>query len=353
MVDVVIDNFDYGRFLGAAIDSALGQTYAATRVTVVDDGSGDDSLAIARGYGDRIRVVAKANGGQASALNAGFAATDGDLVAFLDADDMLCADFVERAVTALAAEPAAVKAVFRAEVVDAAGQPTGRVEPPAHLRLSSGDLRAATLSQAFDLVWPPLSAHVFRRSALAAVMPIPEQEFRTLADFYLAHTTSLLGDVAAVERAGARYRRHGSNAFLVGPAATSLAQVRAGIVHEERALRHVARVAAARGVLAPAGVQWGTAGTARRLISLRMDPAAHPLPGDTRRGLWRAGGRSVRRRAGLAPRTRATMLLWFTLTALAPRPFVPRLAALFLQPARRGPLARRLASGEGLRRRDP
>ena len=347
VVDVVIDNFDYGRFLGAAIDSALGQTYANTRVTVVDDGSRDDSLDVARSYGDRIRVIAKSNGGQASALNAGFAATDGDLVAFLDADDVLCSDFVETAVNALSLRPAAVKAVFRARVVDAAGGATGRIEPAPHLRLSEGDLRSATLGNAFDLVWPPLSAHVFRRSALARVMPIPEDDFRTLADWYLAHATSLVGEVAAVEAVGASYRAHGANAYLSPGHAVDVARLRISIVHDERTTRHLERIARTLGLIPPGTVRRASATAARRLISLRLDPRAPPLPADRRAELWRDGVRSVRRRRDLAPRTRIALLGWFSLMAFAPRPLAARLADVFLQPARRGRLVRRLATRGG------
>jgi glycosyltransferase involved in cell wall biosynthesis len=282
IVDVVIDNFDYGRFLGAAIDSALSQTHAHTRVTVVDDGSRDDSLAVARAYGDRIRVIAKPNGGQASALNAGAAATAGDLVAFLDADDVLRPGFAAAAVDALTAQPDAVKVVFRAEVIDATGVPTGRVEPSPHLPLAHGDLRGATLANAFDLVWPPLSAHVFRRSALADVLPIPEDEFRTLADWYLAHATSLLGPVVALEQAGVRYRLHGDNAYLLGHEGDSLAQIRTSIVHAERTTRQLDRIARARRLIPPGRVEISTATAARRLVSLRLDPQGHPLPGDRR-----------------------------------------------------------------------
>ena len=336
IVDIVIDNFDYGRYLGAAIDSALAQTYAHTRVTVVDDGSSDDSLAVARAYGDRIRLIAKPNGGQASALNAGAAATGGDLVAFLDADDVLCRDFAAAAVDALSRCPLAVKVVFRAAVIDAAGAPTGRVEPSPHLPLSHGDLRAATLANAFDLVWPPLSANVFRREALDAVLPIPAAEFRTLADWYLAHATSLLGPVAAVERAGAQYRLHGANSYLLGADADGLAQVRTSIVHAERTTRELERIARARGLIPPGRVQVSTATAARRLISLRLDPERHPLPGDRPIDAWRAAVRSIRRRHDLAPRLRLAMLGWFSLTAVAPRPAAARLAEIFLRPGRHG-----------------
>ena len=344
VVDIVIDNFDYGRFLGEAIDSALAQTHALTRITVVDDGSSDDSLVVARAYGERIRVIAKANGGQASALNAGAAATAGDLVAFLDADDMLCPDFAAAAVDALDARPDAVKAVFRADVVDSAGAPTGRVEPSPHLPLAHGDLRAATLTSAFDLVWPPLSAQIFRRSALMHVLPIPEDQFRTLADWYLAHTTSLLGPVVALEQAGARYRLHGTNAYLLGAAGDSLTQIRTSIVHAERTTVQLERIARARGLIPPGRIEVSTVTVARRLLSLRLDPGRHPLSGDRQWGLWAEALRSIRRQSGLEPRVRAGLLAWFSLAAVAPRPVVARLAEPFLHPAKRGAIGRWIAT---------
>ena len=91
-VDIVVDNYNYGRFLEAAIDSALAQRHPRTRVIVVDDGSTDHSPAVVARYGDRITAVLKQNGGQASAFNEGWARCRGDAVIFLDADDLLLPD---------------------------------------------------------------------------------------------------------------------------------------------------------------------------------------------------------------------------------------------------------------------
>src|SRR5712692_1029705 len=87
---IIINNCNYGQFLKAAIDSALSQTYLHKEVIVVDDGSTDNSREIIAGsYGSRIVPVLKENGGQASAFNAGFAVSRGEVVFFLDSDDML------------------------------------------------------------------------------------------------------------------------------------------------------------------------------------------------------------------------------------------------------------------------
>src|SRR4051812_9049768 len=95
---IIIDNYNYGAFLSAAIKSALQQEYPECEVIVVDDGSTDDSREIIATYRDRITAVLKENGGQASAFNAGFRASRGDVVIFLDADDMLVPTAVSGAV---------------------------------------------------------------------------------------------------------------------------------------------------------------------------------------------------------------------------------------------------------------
>ena len=87
-VSVIIPTYNYGRYLGEAIDSALGQTLPPLEVIVVDDGSTDDTPQVLASYGDRIRVVRQKNSGVAVARNSGIAAARGDYVAFLDADDV-------------------------------------------------------------------------------------------------------------------------------------------------------------------------------------------------------------------------------------------------------------------------
>lgn len=88
LVSIIINNYNYESFLSQAIDSALAQTYPNLEVIVVDDGSTDDSCDIISSYGDRIISILKENGGQASAMNAGFSASKGDIICLLDSDDL-------------------------------------------------------------------------------------------------------------------------------------------------------------------------------------------------------------------------------------------------------------------------
>ena len=212
-VDIVIDNYNYAQFLGEAIDSALAQTHKKVRVIVVDDGSTDDSKDVLRGYEGKIEAVLKENGGHASAFNAGTARCRGDVVIFLDADDLLAPEAAARAARAFAADASVVKVQSRMEVVDAEGRSTGLVKPPPHIPMPNGDVRREELSQPFDLPWVPTSANSFRLEAMQRVMPIPEQEYRMCAERYLVHVITLLGPVVSLDEVGAYYRVHGDNAY--------------------------------------------------------------------------------------------------------------------------------------------
>lgn len=85
-VSVILPVCNGEPFLAEALGSVLGQTRAPDEVLVVDDGSTDRSAEIARSFAS-VRVLQQPNGGQASALNAGVARSQGDFLAFLDADD--------------------------------------------------------------------------------------------------------------------------------------------------------------------------------------------------------------------------------------------------------------------------
>jgi Glycosyl transferase family 2 len=338
-VDVVVDNFNYGRFLAAAIESGLSQTHPATHVIVVDDGSTDDSREILRRYEDRVEVVLKENGGQASALNAGAERCGGEIVIFLDADDVLHPEAAARAAAALAANPAAAKAQLRMDVIDAAGEPTGELKPPPRLPMPSGDLRHAELAYPFDLAWLPTSANAFRLEPLRRILPIPEQEFRVSADWHLVHLSTLLGEVATVQEVSSSYRIHGANNYEPQTAEVDLERVRATIAYARATSAGLLSLADRLGLPRPAEIL-SLADLGQRLISLRLDPANHPIATDTRSGLLWDSIRAARRRDNASPLLRLALVAWFAAMALAPWGLAERLAAWFLFPQSRAGLSR-------------
>lgn len=85
---VVIPAFNAGRTLRDAIDSVLVQTVPPAAIVVVDDGSTDDTAAIARGYGTQVTLISQENRGPAAATDLGLANVDATVIAGLDADDV-------------------------------------------------------------------------------------------------------------------------------------------------------------------------------------------------------------------------------------------------------------------------
>ncbi len=100
VVSVIIPCYQSARTVGAAISSALTQTYPRVEVVVVDDGSSDASAAVLAGYGDLIRVITQPNAGVSAARNRAVEAASGELIATLDADDILLPGHVAAAVDA-------------------------------------------------------------------------------------------------------------------------------------------------------------------------------------------------------------------------------------------------------------
>ncbi len=95
-VSIVFPCDNHGRFLRQAVDSVLQSTHQGAEVVVVNDGSTDNTLAIARSYGSRTRLADQSNRGLSAARNAGLTMASGEFVNFLDADDRLDAEFLDR-----------------------------------------------------------------------------------------------------------------------------------------------------------------------------------------------------------------------------------------------------------------
>ncbi|HMM81114.1 MAG TPA: glycosyltransferase family A protein [Pyrinomonadaceae bacterium] len=104
-VSVIIPNYNYGRFLREAVDSALGQTVAPHEVIVVDDGSTDDSGEILASYGERIIVIRQQNQGVGAARNKGAEIATGEFLAFLDADDYWAPTKLEKQLAVFESDP--------------------------------------------------------------------------------------------------------------------------------------------------------------------------------------------------------------------------------------------------------
>lgn len=112
-VSIITPAYNVAPYVGAAIESVIAQTHPDWSLTVIDDGSTDETAPVLTRFTDpRIRVLRQANAGVSAARNRGLAETRGDAVLFLDADDWLAPDALARLVAALA--PASAVAAYGA-----------------------------------------------------------------------------------------------------------------------------------------------------------------------------------------------------------------------------------------------
>lgn len=96
LVSILIPCYNAKAYVGEAIESALGQTHPNVEVIVVDDGSTDGSVEILRRFGDKIRFEAGPNRGACATRNRAFDLSSGEFVQFLDADDLLLPEKIEK-----------------------------------------------------------------------------------------------------------------------------------------------------------------------------------------------------------------------------------------------------------------
>ena len=221
LVSIIIDNYNYAGYVSAAIESALSQTYPLCEVVVVDDGSTDSSRDTIASFGDKIRPILKPNGGQASAFNAGFAIAKGDIVCFLDSDDVFLPTKVARVVEAL--ENSSRKWCFHhLQWVDPELKPVPMSANPS--ATGEYDLREEVSRGKGGLIPPATSGLSFDRELLEKIMPIPET-VRITADNYLKLPTLLLAPGFYISDQLALQRLHQSNFYTRTKGSTNRANV--------------------------------------------------------------------------------------------------------------------------------
>jgi glycosyltransferase involved in cell wall biosynthesis len=313
-VSIIINNFNYARFVETAIESALGQTYADCEVIVVDDGSTDGSRELLERFEGRALLVLKRNGGQSSALNAGFRAARGELIAFLDSDDALFPDAIETAAKAWHTNVAKVQ--FPLEILDQYNRPTG-------LRMPRGQLSEGSLMKQFletgRYVTSPTSGNVFSREFLERIFPIPEKEFET-GDGYINTCAPFYGRIVALEQPLGFYRIHGEGM-------TSAAHE--GCIHLPQIQRLMRHAMAEKSLLERLARERGLALSKRAVFShwmhlklkISLDRLSHPASVRRFRGLIESACRmavSVFNSHELTVLSKAQHVLWAFAVAMLP-----------------------------------
>lgn len=204
LISVVITNYNYGRFLGDAIDSVLSQTHPDVECVVVDDGSTDDSGDVIAARPGAVAIFQE-NGGQAKALRTGIEAARGSVVISLDADDWLLPEACAR--IARAWLPGTVCLNYRLSINGDPAQVW-----PGEPFLDEG--HAEFLAKNGYYPSAPMSGNAFDRDYARAILARAQGLDGDGVDAYLLYSAPAFGRIAHVDEVLGVYRTHGDNVSM-------------------------------------------------------------------------------------------------------------------------------------------
>lgn len=330
-LSVIIANYNYARYLAEAIESALRLDWPDVEVVVVDNASTDNSREVIERFGSRIRAVFHPeNRGNLESCNTGFATSTGDVIYFLDADDIVEPDMM-REVDALWT-PRTSKVQFQLRIIDDHGAFTGRVYPQYEVALTPQDLQqmACTIG---NYTCPNGPGNVYPRWYAETVFPL-RPVAGLFSDSCLIGAAPFRGDVVTLPRPLARYRVHSANNYVMKAMDAnrfgSMLATATGMFGYSR------DVAAAAGISIPPNVIDRSLHTlAVRAASLRLAPQTHPVPGDTRTRIAGLLLNSLRFAQGMRWPHKAAAVAWGLVTLIAPRRWAERLVSWRFAPATR------------------
>ena len=121
-ISIVTPSYNQAHFLGATIESVLSQDYPQLEYIVMDGGSTDGSVDVLRQFGDRLRWVSESDHGQADAINKGMRRVTGELVCYLNSDDLLAPGSLRRVAQAFRRAPDAYWLTGQCEIIDEGGR---------------------------------------------------------------------------------------------------------------------------------------------------------------------------------------------------------------------------------------
>jgi hypothetical protein len=221
-VTALVDTYNHEAFIEKAIESVLQQDFPAgeTEILVVDDGSTDGTPEVILKFVPRVRILRKANGGQASAFNAAIPEAQGEIVAFLDGDDWWAPGKLTGVVDVFAKD-AAVGLVGHAvtEVYLDGREFTDVPREVSRFRITSAE-QARTFRMRKNFLGT--SRMTYRRDVLRQIGKVPEElEFE--ADEYLFTLAGFFADVVILREPHTFYRLHGGNLFQLSDGGESSA----------------------------------------------------------------------------------------------------------------------------------
>jgi glycosyltransferase involved in cell wall biosynthesis len=310
-LSVIIPNYNYGEFVGHAIESALALDWPDVEIIVVDDGSTDHSAKVIRSYGNKVTAIFQSNATQRVACNRGFEVATGDFIIFLDSDDMLD--------PAVAREAAAVwgphvsKVQFQMMRVDHNGVALHSVFPafapmPTPKKLRDWSARGLAMPT------PPGSGNVYARRFLEKIFPL-DDSCGSFSDSACVAAAPFFGDVVTVAKPLVSYRMHGRNDSRV-PDDSRFARE---ILRAKARFKFAGRFRKNDNSLKDASIFNSIEVLQFRVASLKLRPDIHPVAGDSVIRALRDAVRLFFESSSSRLNLRGAVLIWSFLTLLSPR----------------------------------
>lgn len=208
-VSVIVPAYNAARYLSAAIDSVVGQTYADWELIIVDDGSTDNTRFVVQSYiptlGDRLRYFWQANRGLPAARNAGIRKARGEFIGILDADDVWLPTRLARGITVMDSSPRVGLVHSRIARIDSNGAVVDCLSFPA--RFQAGKVALHIYTRRANILCPTV---LLRKRCLDTVGMFDET-MRATEDRDLWFRIAELYEVAYIDEVLAHYRfSHGS-----------------------------------------------------------------------------------------------------------------------------------------------
>jgi len=230
LISVLVPNYNYARYIGQTLESALRQTYPYFEVIVCDDGSTDNSCAVIETHiqkDSRLKLVRKRNGGVASALNAAYQQSNGQIICILDADDIWMPNKLEKILEAFKLESKCGFVIHNVIQIDGSGK---IIKPtPMYRRLACGWMAPFALENGgFVHNIPPASALSVRREVADFIFPIDETFVRN-ADSLIFRLAPFVTVIGSVQDVLSEFRLHGANA-------TSFSALTVDVLEREQAV---------------------------------------------------------------------------------------------------------------------
>lgn len=213
-VSILINNFNYRRYVGECVRSAIGQDYIDIEVIVVDDGSTDDSVSQLAAYSESIKIIQKENGGQASALNAGYELCTGDIICFLDSDDYFESGKVSAILEVFDEQDVGLVSNDLTTVCDHETDDNKIMYTDLMgIDALSGNIYEKYALDGYKYVFAPTSGLSIRKNIADKLFPLPEDGWRICADNLIAHGSAYLTNVEFIREPLGCYRIHDDNNY--------------------------------------------------------------------------------------------------------------------------------------------